>query len=195
MKCCRLVVIRCITPSMLNSIFNLSLSITQNTLWLTPWSIFHPRLPHIERALYCLQVLRLRLLVFCAKSNRMVTMSKMHWWDGTILTGETEVLAHELFQPVPVHILFTTNVRPGIETGPSRWQAGDWSPKKWHIPLLLRPQRFRHKEHCLSTECSSLNHIHCMRTMVNLRHNSWAIQHRQWMTNWKGRGRSSTALG
>jgi hypothetical protein len=38
----------------------------------------------------------------CAKSNSKVKMSKMHWWDGKRLTGEAEVLAHELSQPVPV---------------------------------------------------------------------------------------------
>jgi hypothetical protein len=38
----------------------------------------------------------------CATSNSKVKMGKLHWWDGTILTGETEVLAHEMSQPVPV---------------------------------------------------------------------------------------------
>jgi len=102
MKGCRLVVLRCIIPSMLNCIFNLSLSLTQNILWLTLWSIFHLKLPRIETALFRLQVPRLRLLVFVPRViNSKVKMSKMHWWDGTILTGDTEVLAHELSQPVP----------------------------------------------------------------------------------------------
>ena len=109
----------------------------------------------------------------CATSNSKVKMSKMHWWDGTILTGEAEVLAHELSQPVPVSSCSPQLSVPGSKPNlcGDRPATDRLSHGTVHSYFGLNALVTKNTV-CLSTECSSLNHSHCMRPMIHLRYNS-----------------------